>query len=86
MLLELGREQEAETLARRALDIWHQSQTPNDPRLGKAHWIVGAIAKRQGDTGGAKEHLQEALRLLSESSGQYPSEIRALKEQLAALS
>ena len=85
LLLDLGNEKEAETLARDALGIWLESETPNDPKLGKARLILGIVAGRRGNPSAAKQHLDEALRLLRQNSSTYHREIQAAEDALAAL-
>jgi tetratricopeptide (TPR) repeat protein len=85
LLLDLGREQEAEALLRQALDVWEQSQTPNDPGAGKAHLALGEIGKRRGNVAVAKQHLQEAIRLLTLASGNYPRELELARQTLQSL-
>jgi len=49
---------------RESLAIWQRSGNPEDSRSGKAHWVLGTVAVRRGDCVAAKQHLEEALRLL----------------------
>jgi tetratricopeptide (TPR) repeat protein len=85
LLLDLEREHEAEALVRQALDVWEKSQTPDDPRGGKAHLALGEIEKKRGNTAVAKQHLQEAVRLLALASGNHPRELELARQTLQSL-
>jgi tetratricopeptide (TPR) repeat protein len=83
LLFDLGREHEAEALTMKAVDIWQQSETPHDPRLGKAFLALGLIESKRNNRNLAVEHFTQALQLLSHASGSYPKEINEAKTALA---
>lgn len=85
VLLSLDREHEAESYAKSALDIWRHSQVPDDWRSGKAHWLLGTVAARRGDTATAKHHLEDALRLLLKGNSEQHPWVVAVRKELEGL-
>ncbi|WP_295608732.1 tetratricopeptide repeat protein [uncultured Lamprocystis sp.] len=81
-LMRLGRDQEADAYAREALAIWQQTQVPEDLRSGKAHWVLGVIAKHRGDLGQAITHLQQALRLLRLGNAEDHPWVKEVRDEL----
>jgi hypothetical protein len=70
---------------REALDIWQQSETPNDPRVGKTHLTLSLIEASRSNPDSAKEHLRHALALLALDRTTYFREIAEATAALQAL-
>lgn len=84
-LMQLERSDEAAAYAQEALDIWQRSGNTEDPRSGKAYWVLGTVVARRGDPATAKQHLEEALRLLLNGHGEQHPWIVAVKKEIEGL-
>jgi tetratricopeptide (TPR) repeat protein len=85
ILLARGQTKEAESYASDALIAWQKSETPEDFRCGKAHWVLGTVAFHRGETAVAKHHLEEALRLLKKGRGATDRWCISVREELDQL-
>lgn len=82
---ETGEWEDGLRLVRGALGIWAKSENPNDPRRGKAYWVLGLEARRAGDAATARKHLEQALKLTSLAHPSQHPWVRSLRDELDRL-
>ena len=83
VLMHLQRDDEAKMHASEALDIWRRvSCTEDDPRSGKAYWVLGTAAIKQGDPINGKRYLNDAIEMLRKGHAETHPWVVAIRTQL----
>jgi len=84
ILVRMNLYSDSETFAREAIEIWRQIAS-DDPRIGKAYWVLGTVAAHQGNKAFAKQYLEKAFQLLVELHGSKHSWVAEVKIELDKL-
>jgi tetratricopeptide (TPR) repeat protein len=85
-LLQRGNEEEAERIAQRAIGLWSELGTEDDPALAQAHIVLGYIhLYRREVPEEAEPHLRRALEILGSNPRSKPTTILSVRGSLAAI-
>jgi non-specific serine/threonine protein kinase/serine/threonine-protein kinase len=85
-LFQRGNEDEAARIAQRAIDLWSELGTEDDPALAQAHIVLGFIhLYRREVPEEAEPHLRRALEILRSNPRSKPTTILSVRGSLAAI-